>query len=188
MSDEQNMPLQPPANPLMERARIPGETFALPSAGLFYKNGELSSDVIDGEVVVNPMVTVDELTMKSPDKLLNGTAIVDVFSRCIPQIQDPLRLLAKDVDYLMICLRKVTYGDEIEITHTHTCEDAKRHSYVVNLNTFLQKTTRLQTTDLSAKYILTLPNSQVVVLQAPLIVYESILQCVVDLCDHRHSR
>jgi len=167
-------PQEPVRNPLLERARIPGETFALPSRGLFYKNGELADDVVDGEVVVFPMVTLDELVMKSPDKLLNGTAIVDVFRRCIPQIKKPLDLLAKDVDYLMVCLRKVTYGDSIEVQYTHKCENAKSHSYLVGLDTFLRQTRKIEERDITEKYRLVLPNSQVVLLQPPR--YDSVLK------------
>jgi hypothetical protein len=164
---EPNDNTQENSNPLLARARIPGETFALPSKGLFYRNDELSEDSIGGEVVVFPMVTLDEITMRSSDKLLNGTAIVDVFGRCIPQIKKPLDLLAKDVDYLMICLRKVTYGDKIEVHHTHTCENAKSHSYMVALDVYLQQTKRLSEIDISTKYVLTLQTGQVVQLQPP---------------------
>ncbi len=156
------------SNPLLARARIPGETFALPSRGLFYLNGELDSEVTGGELVIFPMVTMDEITMRSPDKLLNGTAIVDVFGRCIPQIKKPLEMLAKDVDYLMICLRKVTYGDEIEVYNTHSCKDASGHSYIVKLNTYLQHTKHIEVIDIPTKYSLTLSTTgQVVKLQPP---------------------
>ena len=76
----------PPVNPLLERARLPGQTFTLPSKGLFYKHGEVDDSVLaaKGEVMVYPMVTLDEINIKTPDKLLNGTAITDVFKRCMP--------------------------------------------------------------------------------------------------------
>lgn len=105
-------------NPLLERFnKMPPETFRLPSGGGFYKNGELDEEVVDGEVIIYPMTTQDEITMKSPDMLFQGTAIEKVFNRCMPQIKKPMDLLSNDVDFLMICLRIVTYGSSIEIKY-----------------------------------------------------------------------
>ncbi len=153
----------PPTNPLLKRAMIPGQTFALPSLGAFYSHGELDNTVKNGEVVVLPMVTMDELIFKTPDKLLNGTAVNEVFRRCIPQILKPEELLAKDVDYLLICLRKVTYGEEISLSYTHRCKNAKEHSYMVPLQPLLKVGNKMQVVE----YTLTLPNGQVVRLRPP---------------------
>lgn len=157
----------PRINPLLERARIPGQTFALPSKGLFYKHGELDDSVKNGEVTVYPMVTLDELVMKTPDKLLNGTAINEVFSRCIPQIKKPSELLSKDVDFLLICLRKVSYGDEYEFDYKHDCEDAKNHLYRVPLDPLISTAKKITARSAKDKFMLTLPNGQVVRLMPP---------------------
>ena len=42
----------PIPNPLLASLRIPGETFRLPSHGLFYTDGELDDSVVNGEVEV----------------------------------------------------------------------------------------------------------------------------------------
>lgn len=154
-------------NPLLQRAQIPGQTFALPSGGIFYEQGELDDSVDKGEVVVCPMVTLDELVMKTPDKILNGTAITEVFGRCIPQIKKPDMLLAKDVDFLLICLRKVTYGDQYQIEHMHDCENATKHSYLVPLDPLISEAKKLNTDKARDDYTLTLPNQQVVKLSPP---------------------
>lgn len=159
-------PVQPPANPLLQRAQIPGQTFALPSGGMFYKHGELDPSVKNGEVLVFPMVTMDELTIKTPDKLLNGTAVTEVFARCIPQIKRPDLLLAKDVDFLLICLRKVTYGEEMQVAYTHNCENAEEHTYMIPLDPLISEANKLDQSQ-SDQYTLTLPNSQVVRLVPP---------------------
>lgn len=111
-------------NPLLQKIqKIPGETFRLPSRGLFYKNGELADDVESGEVVVYPMTTLDELMMRSPDMLFQGTAIATVIQRCVPSILKPLELLSGDVDFLLTCLRKVSYGEYLPVKHAcRTCE------------------------------------------------------------------
>jgi len=104
-------------NPLLRVNKMPGETFRLPSRGIFYKNGELDASVANGEVVVKPMTLLDELYLKTPDMLFQGTAVEEVFKRCIPEILKPQQLFMNDVDYLVLCLRKVTFGDNFEIDY-----------------------------------------------------------------------
>src|SRR5271170_226889 len=125
-----------PANPLLERIRMPGETFRLPSGALFYptESGILDSTVTDGEVHIHPMTALDEIALKTPDLLFSGLAVIQVFGRCIPQIKDAKRLLAKDVDFLLVALRKVSYGPEMELSYTHDCEKAKSHNYVASVD------------------------------------------------------
>ena len=114
-----------------------GSTFQLPSRGLFYKKGELRDDVEMGEVHVHPMSAYDEILMKSPDQLYSGESVDKVFRRCIPQILNPSELISKDVDFLLVCLRQVTYGNDMEVTYTHSCEDAKSNSYIIPLSDFI---------------------------------------------------
>lgn len=151
-------------NPLMARLRIPGETFRLPSRGKYYENGELSEDVVDGELQVLPMTTVDELALKSPDKLFSGKAIEEVFTRCIPQVQKPAQLLSKDVDYLMMCLRLVSYGETLELKLKHDCEEAKEHSHIIQVRDVIRKAREIDPTKV---FKVTLPNDQVITLKPP---------------------
>lgn len=44
-----------PVNPLLSRIQMPGETFALPSGGVFYTHGELDDSVVNAEVRVHPI-------------------------------------------------------------------------------------------------------------------------------------
>lgn len=161
-------------NTLLDRIRLPGETVRLPSGGVFYKNGELDPEVTNGEIVLYPMTTLDEIVMKTPDKLLNGTAFSDVFSRCAPQILKPMELFAKDVDFLMVCLRKISYGPTIDLPWTHTnCSkstEPKEHIYHIQLDQFIKHTKSLDPTTAGNLYSLVLENGQKVVLQPPKIV------------------
>jgi hypothetical protein len=165
----------PLSNPLIVslRARIPGETFRLPSHGLFYTNGELADDVINGEVHVFPMTALDEIVIKTPDKLLSGHAISEVFLRCIPQIKKPMQLLSKDVDYLMMCLRMISYGEDLDITYTHSCENAKGHEYTVGLRPLISQAKPIDPTSIGTTFTLTLGDSMVVKLRPP--VFESVM-------------
>jgi len=103
--------------------------------------------------------------IRTPDLLFSGEAVNKVFSRCMPQILKPLDLLAKDVDFLLIVLRKVTYGDEMELIYTHDCKDAEEHSYVVNLAELIRKSIRINPTSVENIYKETLPNDQIVELR-----------------------
>lgn len=149
-------------NPLLQHLKLPGETFRLPSQGLFYTSGELAEEVKNGELHVYPMTALDEIVMKSPDMLFTGKAIVEVFERCIPQVQKPLELLARDVDYLLACLRVVTYGQTLTVDFTHDCENAKEHQYEVDVRPLIQQARSIDPTTIKTTYVLTLPNGQVV--------------------------
>lgn len=161
-------------NPLLQRLQIPGETFRLPSQGLFYTNGELRDDVSDGEVHVFPMTAYDEIIFKTPDMLLSGKAIDEVFTRCIPQVIKPRELLSKDVDFLITALRVITYGPEITLTYTHTCEGAKPHDYKTSLQNILRTAKAIDPTTLTSVYTVTLENGQAVKLRPT--VFSTILE------------
>lgn len=154
-------------NPLIRtlHARVPGETFRLPSQALFYKDSELDENIKNAEVHVLPLTVFDEINLKSPDKLLSGKAIEEVFSNCIPGIKKPLSLLAKDVDYLLMCLRLLSYGPTIDITHKHTCEEAKDHTYTIALRPLISKSVALDPTSMETLFLVTLDNSQIVKLK-----------------------
>lgn len=158
-------------NPLLERIKMPGETFTLPSLGLFYTHGELDESVKNGEIHVHPMTAIDEIVMRTPDMIFSGRAITEVFNRCIPQINDVSKLSAKDVDFLLICLRKVSYGDELRVPYTHNCENAKEHTYSVDVNDFIRNTKRIDPTTSKDKFSVKLDNGQIV--HTKPITYES---------------
>ena len=149
-------------NPLLARVEMPGSTFQLPSRGLFYNNGELRDDVEMGEVHVHPMSAYDEILMKSPDHLYTGQAVEKVFKRCIPQVLKPQELISKDVDFLLVCLRQVTYGNDMEVTYTHNCNEAKSHTYVIPLSDFISSTKKIDPTTVGKIYTTTMQNGQVV--------------------------
>jgi len=161
-------------NPLLDRLRIPGETFRLPSQGLFYTDGELREHVRNGEVEVYPMTALDEIILNTPDKLLSGKAMTEVVAHCIPDIQKPGQLLSKDIDYLMACLRNVSFGSTMKVTYTHDCDDAKEHEYEVDLHSLIKAAKTIDPTTLAADFSVTMINSQVVTL-TPL-TYDSIME------------
>ncbi len=162
-----NMQPLPPQNPLLEKARIPGETFPLPSRGLFYDDGELDPSVKNGEVLVLPMAAIDELVLRTPDKLFSGQAIEDIFRRCVPQVQKPLEMLSKDVDFLLVCLRKISFGEEMEVQFQHDCNNAKPHVYTFSIGPFIKNAKQIDPTKTKTVFKLTFDNGQTVLLSPP---------------------
>jgi len=152
-------------NPLMARIQMPGETFTLPSGGIFYAEDELRSDVVNAEIHVYPMTAIDEITIKTPDLLFSGEAAKQVFARCIPQITNISKMLAKDVDFLLICLRKVSYGDDIRIQFTHDCKNAKENTYTADVGKFIRTSKRIDPTTFVTEFTVIMPNGQKVLLQ-----------------------
>lgn len=158
-------PNPPQANPLLQRIQMPGETFALPSGGLFYHDDEFDPSVENAEVHVHPMTTIDEIALKTPDMLFSGEAVRQVFRRCIPQITNVDKLLAKDVDFLLTCLRKVSFGDEMRVQYKHNCENAKEHTYTINIGTFIRESRKIDPTTVEHSFNVDMPNGQKVHLQ-----------------------
>lgn len=166
-------------NPLLGKTKLPGMTFRLPSGGSLYKDGELAPDVRCGEVHVYPMTALDEIVLKTPDKLFRGEAIDEIFRRCIPSVLKPMRLFTKDVDFLLVCLRKVTFGDQLEVEHQHTCENAKIHRYTFSINEFINNSKPIDPVILKENRLVVLPNNQRVMIR-PLIFEDFIAASQVD--------
>lgn len=153
-------------NPLIRTLRLPGETVTLPSKGVFYTNGEVAPEVMyTGEIYVQPMTTYEEILMKTPDLLFTGQAIAQTFARCIPQIYNPLELLAADVDFLLIALRKISLGQQLAITYHHNCENSKVHDYMIDINKFIREAKYVDPTTVVNSFTHTLPNGQAVQLR-----------------------
>lgn len=164
-------------NPLLQRMnKLPGLTIQLPSQGVFYTDGELDPECVDGEVVVYPMTTTDELIMRSPDMLYQGTAVKEVISRCLPQIKKPMQLLVADVDYIMTNLRRISYGTHIPVRYNCECfsdnveeldkiNAAGDNEYSIPVDHFIQNTKNVDAKNFSKDYKLEVSTGQVVTLR-----------------------
>lgn len=114
-------------NPLLAKQKsiLPGQTFRIPSKGVFYENqGILADEVVDGEVAVYPMRLKEELSMKSIDGIFQGTAITDTIRYCVPQILKPEKLASEDIDYLLTAIKKISHGNYI--TYRDKCFDPNK--------------------------------------------------------------
>jgi hypothetical protein len=104
-------------NPLSGYFRQPGIFVKLPSKGKFTKPEDLELSMT-GELGVYPMSAKDEIWAKNPDGLLNGQSIEEIIKSCVPGVKNPRKLPNQDIDYLLIAIKKVTYGDVMRISAT----------------------------------------------------------------------
>ena len=87
------------SNPLQKYFRQPKLHVRLPSGGKYYPPGALDLPE-SGEVAIYPLTAKDELLLKTPDSLMNGTATADVIKSCVPAIKNPWYMPSLDVDAL----------------------------------------------------------------------------------------
>lgn len=100
-------------NPLAKHFRQPQIYIKLPSEGRWYPQGSLEMPVTK-EIPVYAMTAKDELTLKTPDALLNGQSTVDVIQSCIPSIKNAWLMPSIDLDAVLIAIRQATYGSRME--------------------------------------------------------------------------
>lgn len=105
------------ANPLTKFYRQPKIYLTLPSKGQYYPEGALEMPD-GGELPVFAMTAKDELTLKTPDALLNGAATVELIQSCIPAIKNAWAMPVLDLDACLVAIRIATYGEAMDITAT----------------------------------------------------------------------
>ncbi len=104
----------PEVNPLTQYFRQPKVYVTLPSKGKYYTSDALNMPET-GELPVFAMTAKDELTMKTPDALLNGQATVNVIKSCVPNIADPWQMPSIDLDAILVAIRIATYGESLDL-------------------------------------------------------------------------
>jgi len=123
---------QPAPNPLAQYYRRPGTYISLPTNGRFYKHPPKLSDT--GELAVYPMTAKDELILKNPDALLNGEALKAVIASVCPDIVNVNEIPAPDIDTILVAMRMVSYGDDMELDVKHNCEESGGKSQRVTVS------------------------------------------------------
>jgi hypothetical protein len=128
---------QKPQNPLFKHFRQPAIYYKLPSEGRYWPDGSIEISVT-GEIPIYPMTNADEITLKTPDALLNGTGIVNVIQSCCPNIKDAWSMPGIDVDALLIAIRIASYGNKMSVNGVcpHCNEE---HDYDIDLSTAISQ-------------------------------------------------
>ena len=125
-----------PNNPLKQYFRRPAVYLKLPSGGEGY-----TADVLTipetGELPVFPMTAIDEITVRTPDALYNGVAIVELIKSCVPAIKDPWQVKSMDIDAILLAIKSCSQGNDMEVESTcPSCEEVA--TYGINLIGMLQ--------------------------------------------------
>ena len=114
-------------NPLGQYFRQPSIYLTLPSRGRYWPDSSLELPAT-GEIPVLPMTTRDEVTLRTPDALMNGAGIVDVVHSCCPNIKDAWKMPSIDVDAVLIAIRIASYGHGMDLdTNCPYCKEENRH-------------------------------------------------------------
>jgi predicted Zn-ribbon and HTH transcriptional regulator len=100
-------------NPLKQYFRGIKSYLKLPS-GISYYTPDVIEFNDDGEIGIMPMTGQDELSLKNPDALLNGEALIGVLNSCVPKLHKPKSLLTNDIEALITAIRHATYNDTLE--------------------------------------------------------------------------
>ena len=115
-------------NPLAKHFRQPAIYLKLPSGGRFYPEGTLDVGAT-GEIPVYPMTVKDELLLKTPDALMNGSSIANMISSCCPAIKDPWVMPLIDLDPVLIAIRLASYGVGMDMSSKCTkCSEENEHT------------------------------------------------------------
>lgn len=100
-------------NPLAKHFRQPAIYIKLPSNGQYWPTGSLDLPV-NGQIPVYPMTARDEITIRTPDALLNGQGVVDVIQSCCPSIVNAWNMPSIDVDSVLLGIRIASYGSTMD--------------------------------------------------------------------------
>jgi hypothetical protein len=122
-------------NPLAQHFRQPALYINLTSGGKYWPDGSI--DIPENKTLpVYPMTTRDEITLRTPDALVNGTSVVEVLQSCVPNIKDAWKMPSVDVDSTLIAVRIASYGKYMTISSKcPKCNE--EHDYDVDLNMVL---------------------------------------------------
>lgn len=111
-------PVSPPpsfmeSNPLMKYGRHPSLYIKLPSNGHYNDPDDILFE--NGEIPIYAQTAADDIILKSPDALMNGTAISKVILSCAPNIKNPTKLTSPDLDCILLAIKTATTGPRMEL-------------------------------------------------------------------------
>ena len=105
------------SNPLKQYFRQPAMHIKLPSNGHYWPEGSIEYP-ITGEIPVLPMTAQDDLILKTPDALLNGSGLVSLIHSCCPNIKNAWHTPVCDMDAILVAIRIASYGSVLKFAST----------------------------------------------------------------------
>lgn len=128
---------QKPVNPLSKHFRQPAIYMQLPSNGQFWPEGAIELPA-SGQIPVYPMTARDEITIRTPDALLNGQGVIDVIHSCCPNIKDAWAMPSIDSDALLLSIRIASYGESMDFdTMCPKCQEES--SFTLNVGSLVEQ-------------------------------------------------
>ena len=135
-------------NPLSKYFRQAAIYVKLPSDGKYWPNEALTMPD-NRELPIFPMTTKDEVTLKTPDALLNGAGVVNIIQSCCPNIINAWGMPSVDLDLILIAIRIASYGHVMDFTAK--CPNcAEDNENAIDLRTLID---RVQCPDYSHKVV-----------------------------------
>lgn len=154
------VPFQQPVfrtnNPLERYYRTEALSITLPSRGRWF--GVEIPTTVNGEVGILPMTAGDELVLKNPDALLNGSAVEQVIRSCVPALAGIKTLPMCDVEAILLAVKAASYGDGLEYEDKcpncgEVCVGAKSIRMLLESMTFLEDRYPVRITDEMVTYL-----------------------------------
>jgi hypothetical protein len=122
-------------NPLSQYFRQPAIYLRLPSQGTYWNESSIEIP-ITGELPVMPMTAMDDLALKTPDALFNGTGVVNLIQSCCPSIKNAWDVPSVDLDSILIAIRIASYGETLDFeSRCPGCSET--NTYEMNLTSIL---------------------------------------------------
>jgi hypothetical protein len=123
-------------NPLNQYFRIPKLYVKLPSQGTYYPDHMVETSA-QGEVAVHALTAMDQILLKTPDAVLNGETLLQIFRNCVPGVKDPSQLVEPDINTLMVAIRVASAGSTME-WNTKCAKCDQEHTFDVDLTPILE--------------------------------------------------
>jgi T4 bacteriophage base plate protein len=124
-------------NPLAKHFRQPAIYIKLPSKGKYWPEGSLDLSVT-GEIPVYPMTARDEITIRTPDALMNGQGTIDVIQSCCPSIVNAWQMPSVDIDSILLSIRIASYGNSLDVDSV--CPNCREESsFSVDISSLLSQ-------------------------------------------------
>jgi hypothetical protein len=122
-------------NPLAKHFRQPAIYIKLPSEGRYWPEKSLDMPA-NKELPVYPMTAKDEILLKTPDSLLNGTTVAQIIQSCLPNIKDAWQMPSCDFDYVLMSIRVASYGHKMDIS-SECPHCATKNEYTIDLRNII---------------------------------------------------
>lgn len=112
------------SNPLLDDVKNSGTvetvSIALPTMGRFYEDDVLDGEADPGDLVINSLGIMAELSTRDPFILASGKGMELLIPQICPAIQQPSKLAEIDLEAILLAARIATHGNKMTLEHKCT--------------------------------------------------------------------